>query len=98
VRRLGFLLLFIGFAWLNLQQINVVLRTELRSVGQAEFAKLSADPDHKYTEQDVRTRIIDTAVAVHARFPVVLAPGVLLLAGGLILAFASRRKQAQSAA
>lgn len=98
MRKLGFLLLLVGFAWLALQQLNIVMRTELRPVGEAQHAKLSTDPNHPYTEQEVRTHIRETALAVNARFPVVLAPGLTMLAGGLLLAFARRRPHDQNAA
>lgn len=97
MRKLGFVLLLTGFAWLAMQQLDMVIRAELRSVGQAQFAKLSTDPNHNYSEHDVRTHIRETALAVHARFPLVLAPGLSMLVGGLLLAFARRRPQAHNA-
>jgi hypothetical protein len=98
MRKLGFLLLFVGFAWLALQQFDIFMRAGLRSVGLAQHAKLSDDPNHRYTDQDVRTHIRETALAVNELFPVVLAPGITMLAGGLLLAFATRRRQPQDAA
>ena len=98
MRKLGFLLLLVGFAWLALQQLNMIMRTDLRPVGQAQHAKLSTDPNQRYTEQDVRTHIRETALAVNARFPVVFAPGLAMLTGGLLLAFARRRPHGQNAA
>jgi len=98
VRKLGFLILFVGFAWLSMQQFHMFMRADLRSIGQAQFAKLSSDPNHHYTEQDVRTQIRETALAVNSRFPLVLAPGLLMLAGGFLLAFARRRPSSHNAA
>ena len=98
MKKLGFLLLLVGFVWLSLQQLNIVMRADLRLVGQAQFAKLSSDPNHHYTEQDVRDHIRETALAVNAHFPFVLAPGLLMLAGGLLLGFARRRPHAHNAA
>ncbi|KAF1710656.1 hypothetical protein CSC70_08380 [Pseudoxanthomonas kalamensis DSM 18571] len=98
MRKLGFILLFSGFAWLTFQQFENFMRAGLRHVGLSQYAKLSADPNHKYTEQDVRTHIRETALAVNEQFPVVLAPGFTMLAGGLLLALAKRRPQSQDAA
>jgi hypothetical protein len=69
VRRLGLLLLLVGFGWLSLQQINIVLRADLRAVGEAQHAKLSQDPNHRYSGQEVRDHIRETALAVNSRFP-----------------------------
>ena len=93
MRKIGFLLLLIGFGWLSRQQLDMVMRTEIRSVGTAQSAKLSTDPGRRYTEQDVRAHIRETALAVHAHFPFVLAPGLLMLSGGLLLAFARGRSR-----
>ena len=98
MRKLGFLLLFVGFAWLALQQFNIFMGAGLRPVGLAQHAKLSTDPNHRYTDQGVRDHIRETALAVNERFPTVLAPGVTMLAGGLLLAFANRRRKPDNAA
>ena len=97
-RMLGFLLLFSGFAWLCFQQFDVTMRASLRQVGMAQHAKLSTDPGHRYSEQDVRDHIRETALAVHGHFPVVILPGSLMLIGGLLLAFGSRALRRHNAA
>ena len=98
MRKLGFLLLFVGFGWIALLQFNIFMRADLRSVGLAQYAKLSTDPNHRYTREDVQGHIGDTALAVNARFPFILAPGITMLVGGLLLAFSSRRRVGQDAA
>ena len=97
-RKLGFLLLFFGFAWLCFQQFDVTMRANLRQVGMAQHAKLSTDPMHRYSEQDVRSHIRETALAVHAHFPTVILPGTVMLVGGLLLAFGSRASKQHNAA
>lgn len=96
-RKLGFLLLLFGFAWLCFQQFDVTMRANLRQVGMAQHAKLSSDPTHRYSEQDVRNHIRETALAVHGYFPVVILPGLLMLVGGLLLAFGSRTSRRDNA-
>lgn len=98
MRKIGFLLLLVGFAWLALLQFNIFMRADLRSVGLAQYAKLSADPNHRYARGDVQKFIGDTALAVNALFPFILAPGSTMLAGGLLLAFYPRRRKGQDAA
>jgi hypothetical protein len=40
----------------------------------------------------VQGHILDTALAVHTHHGFVLAPGILMLAGGLLCAFAPRKR------
>jgi hypothetical protein len=98
MRKLGFLLLIVGFAWLALLQFNIFMRADLRSVGLAQYAELSTDPNYRYTREDVQGHIRDTALAVNALFPFILAPGATMLVGGLLLAFSPRRRKGQDAA
>jgi uncharacterized membrane protein YedE/YeeE len=97
-RKLGFLLLFFGFAWLCFQQFDGTMRAHLRQVGMAQHAKLSTDPAHRYSEQDVRNQIRETALAVQGHFPTVILPGTVMLVGGLLLAFGSRASKQHNAA
>ena len=97
-RKLGFLLLFFGFAWLCFQQFNVTMRASLRQVGMAQNAKVSTDSAHRYSEQDVRNHIRETALAVNSHFPTIILPGSLMLVGGLLLAFGSRASKQDNAA
>ena len=98
MRKLGFFLLLVGFAWLALLQFNTFMRADLRSVGLAQYAKLSTDQNHRYTREEVQEHIRDTALAVNALFPFILAPGATMLVGGLLLAFYPRRRKLQDAA
>ena len=97
-RKLGFLLLTFGFAWLCFQQFDVTMRASLRQVGMAQQTKLSTNPAHRYSAQDVRNHIRETALAVHSHFPTVILPGSFMLAGGLLLAFGSRACNRDNAA
>ena len=95
MRKLGYALLVIGFAWISLQQLEGIMRAALRPVVLAEYAKLSPDPAKTYTREDVQLHIRETALATYGIYPPVIAPGVLMLIGGLILALSSRARMAR---
>ena len=92
MRKLGFLLLFAGFGWICLIQLNLFMRASLRPVVIGQYQKLSKDLNYRYTRDEVQGHILDTALAVHTHHGFVLAPGILMLAGGLLCAFAPRKR------
>ena len=92
MRKLGFLLLFLGFGWISLIQLNLFMRASLRPVVIGQYQKLSKDLNYRYTRDQVQGHILDTALAVHTHHGFVLAPGILMLAGGLLCAFAPRKR------
>ena len=98
MRKLGFLLLFTGFVWIGFLQLNLFMRAGLRPVVLAEYAKLPSAPDHRYTQEEAHKQIRESAEAVYSHAPFVLAPGILMLVGGLLASFGSRRGSRQSAA
>lgn len=95
MRKLGYTLLFVGFAWISFQQLNGLLRVRLRSV--ALYATVSPNPSKTYTRDDVRQHVRDTTLATYDLFPVVILPGVIMLLGGLILARSSSGRKRDGA-
>jgi hypothetical protein len=91
MRKLGYALLFAGFAWIAGQQIEGFMKGELRAVAFREYAKVS--PGRVYTDEDVRDRIRMAALAAYRTYPPVLAPGLLMLIGGLLLGLSSSPKR-----
>lgn len=89
MRKLGYTLLFAGFAWISFQQLENSLRMRLRSFDL--YATVSSGPSGTYTRDDVLRHVRETALAVYDLFPVVILPGVIMLLGGLILARSSSR-------
>lgn len=93
MRKLGYAFLLVGFAWISLQQFDGFMRGGLRPVVLAQYAKLSANPAVTYARKDVQLHIRETALAAYRIYPLVIAPGVLMLVGGLLLAGSSRTKK-----
>lgn len=91
MRRFGYALLLIGFGWICLQQFDGVMRGGLRPVVSSEYARLSPDPGKAYSREQMQAHIRETAIATHGLYPWVIAPGFLMLAGGLLLARAKPR-------
>jgi uncharacterized membrane protein YedE/YeeE len=98
MRKLGLLLLYSGFVWIAFLQFNLFMRAGLRPVVLAQYAKLPSDLSHRYTQDEAHAHIRETAEAVYSHAPFVLAPGIVMLAGGLLVAFGSRRRLSQNAA
>ena len=94
MRKFGYALLFIGFAWLCLQQFNGVMRGGLRPVVLAQYQKLT--PDKLYSAADVQQHIRETAVATFDTYPLVIIPGLFMLVGGLLLARTRRQNNGQN--
>ena len=90
MRKLGYALLLIGFAWIVGQQLEGFMRGELRSVVLAQYAKLSPDPGKTYSREDVQLHIRESALSAYRTYPLVAVPGVLMLIGGLLLARSNR--------
>jgi hypothetical protein len=89
MRKLGYALLVVGFAWIAGQQIEGFMKGELRAVVLQEYARVS--PGRVYSSEDVRERIRMAALAAYRTYPLVLAPGLLMLIGGLLLGRSHRR-------
>lgn len=89
MRKLGYVLLVVGFAWIAGQQIEGFMKGELRAVVLREYARVS--PGRAYSDKDVRERIRMAALAAYRTYPPVLAPGLLMLMGGLLLGRSRRR-------
>ena len=77
-----------------MQQLQGTLRGGLRPVVLAQYAKLSSSK--AYSAADVQQHIRETAVAAFNIYPLVIAPGLLMLIGGLLLARTSRRQNVQN--
>ena len=91
MRKIGYALLFTGFAWISMQQLEGIMRSGLRPVVSAQYDKLS--PNKVYSATEVMEHIRETAVATYDIYPRVIFPGVLMLVGGLLLARSSRANQ-----
>ena len=98
MRKLGYVLLLVGFAWISLQQFDGFMRGGLRPVILAEYSKLSANPAMTYSRDEVQLHIRQTALATYRLYPPVIAPGILMLVGGLLLARSSRAKGSDNGA
>jgi hypothetical protein len=81
--KLGYVLMIVGFAWIAGQQIEGFMKGDLRAVVLQEYARVS--PDRVYADEYVRERIRMAALAAYRTYPPVLAPGLLMLIGGLLL-------------
>ncbi len=92
MKRFGYALLLVGFGWICLQQFDGLMRGGLRPVVSAQYALLSPDPAKTYSREQMQTRIRETAIATHGLYPWVIAPGLLMLAGGLLLAHVGRNR------
>ena len=92
MRALGLLLLFLGFGWMALLQFHLSATDSLRPVVIGQYQMLSKDLDLRYTRDQVQAHILDTAMAVRSHAPNILAPGVLMLLGGVLVVFGSRKR------
>ena len=92
MRALGLLLLFLGFGWMALLQFHLSATDSLRPVVIGQYQKLSRDLAYRYTRDQVQGHILDTAMAVRSHAPNILPPGVLMLLGGLLIAFGARKR------
>lgn len=98
MRRLGLLLLALGFLWASLQEIGGLMRAGLRPLVLGQYAELSTDRSQIYSREDVQFRIRQTAVSAYRMRPHPALPGVLMLTGGLLLARTGRPKVSDNAA
>ena len=96
MRKIGYALLFIGFAWICMQQLQGVMRGGLRPIVLAQYEKLA--PEKVYSAADVQQHIRETAVATFDAFPRVIVPGIFMLVGGLLLARKGRAQNGKSGA
>jgi hypothetical protein len=87
MRIVGFLLLFGGFAWLSLAVFCI--RPTARSVVVMHYDRLPKAPDTSYSREDVQREMRATTFDAIERYPSLMYPGITMLAGGLLLAFAS---------
>lgn len=85
MRRIGYVLLVVGFVWIACQQVSGFMRFGLRPVIEQQWSKLSPEPDEEYSLQEVQDIVRDTAVDAYNRFPFVIAPGLVMLIGGILL-------------
>jgi hypothetical protein len=83
----------VGIGWSCVQQINIVLRAGTRSVVEAQYATLNPDADHRYTGDDVRKHMRETAQAMYRIFPSPLRPTAFIFSGVLLLVLARRSPQ-----
>ncbi len=98
MRKVGYALLLIGFAWICVLQVNGIPRAGLRPVVLAQYAKLSSDPSRTYNVDELRVRIVETAIATFGIFPHTLPPGLLMLVGGFLLAHRPRTPKVHNGA
>ena len=90
MRKIGFLLLTIGFAWILFIESIIVIRAGLRSAVASDYAQLSRDESKLYTLLEVKHFIVRAAIHGYEAVPQPIIPGVAMFAGGLMLAFGSR--------
>ncbi len=89
MRIVGFLFLFGGFACLCLGTASISPIT--RAVVIKRSHQLPAAPDATYSREDIQKEMRDTTLEAVGRYPSFLYPGIAMLAGGLLLAFARRK-------
>ncbi len=85
LKSIGALFLLLGLLWGAFLQVNAFMGGGLRSVVLSKYEKLSPEPSHTYSSEDVQKHIRETAVATFRlnRWPG--APVVLVLAGSILL-------------
>jgi hypothetical protein len=98
MRKLGFILLALGFLWASLLELERFMRGGLRPLVLGQYAELSSDASHAYSREDVQLRIRETAISAYRMRPHPIVPGILMLTGGLLLARSGRAKAGDNAA
>ncbi|WP_293369981.1 hypothetical protein [Nevskia sp.] len=88
MRKLGYFFLFAGFFWIVGQQIGISLKTAMRPVVLKQYAELSES--EVYSAEQVRRHIAATAAEIFEVMPLVVTPGMLMLAGGIFLGRSGR--------
>ena len=88
MRKLGFLLLMIGFSWLSFTA--AAMRPIARSIIVQHYDRLPRQPDTRFSIEDVQREMREVAFdsVDHIRF--VFIASCMMLTGGLFLAFAKR--------
>jgi hypothetical protein len=84
LKYLGFILLFIGFLWLCWNGTKFRTWVTWRQVSVARYASLPKDAA-TFSRAEMHGQIHDTAAEVAANSPSYVLPGIVMLAGGVIL-------------
>src|SRR5205809_7658921 len=93
MRKLGFLMLYVGFAWITILQVGSLMRLGIRPILQDRYEKLSQAPTTSYSRSEVETHIRETAVSVYEARALFIFSGALMFFGGLVLAFTPRQRK-----
>ena len=84
-RRFGFVLLILGFLWLCWDGTDFRSWVSWRQAAVAHYDRLPKDTSMTFSRSDMHTQIRDTAKDAVGNTPSYVLPGLIMLAGGIIL-------------
>ncbi len=86
MRKVGVILLLVGFLWLLVLQGVVLVRGGVRPIIRVAISELESKPGKLYSAEDVVAYVGRAATSAFDAQPLFVAPASLMLVGGLLAA------------